>query len=433
MLPMNYLSSCYIDSIIISLFFNRDSAIEKKFLDENITEGQVKSCYRFKRVSALDQPPLTNYLGKTEIQHNSGVSANIIRLKKVLKNIILSLHGKQVNTPEITQSFLNEIISEPNFDTHEKIGVLQNDKTVNQLEFKLIKRKFQPLPRNFYLNEISLLIHYFRILLIGSCTSNIFSFVTEDVIEFLENFFDIFGIVGSLTEVKEQYEDIVQKTVKITPAAYIQKTELHLFLEDVDHSNSRVTMNVFLKTPEASLLLQSTNENTSRVFDIVDYSKLPFFFIGLDRQHRKYDDEGNHSDVYNDILIDDAETLTIDGKQFFLNSIICGRPGHFVCYILRGNTWYFFNDIIEEENDAVTFKEIGSYLDLQKIENTNYHPFKQGILFMYREVLLDMEPSKKISREINLFYFLGILILILILVLVIVLVMVSMNNMKKKI
>ena len=89
MLPMNYLSSCYIDSIIISLFFNRDSAIEKKFLDENITEGQVKSCYRFKRVSALDQPPLTNYLGKTEIQHNSGVSANIIRLKKVLKNIIL--------------------------------------------------------------------------------------------------------------------------------------------------------------------------------------------------------------------------------------------------------------------------------------------------------------------------------------------------------
>ena len=75
-----------------------------------------------------------------------------------------------------------------------------------------------------------------------------------------------------------------------------------------------------------------------------------------------------------------------------------------------------------------TFPEI-----LEKIENTNYHPFKQGILFMYREVLLDMEPSKKISREINLFYFLGILILILILVLVIVLVMVSMNNMKKKI
>ena len=387
MLPLNYLSSCYLDSIIISLFYNQDDKLENLFFKRNITPEQLHSCYSFKRVSALNETPLTNFRGKNNVQHYSYVSDNIVKLKHVLQNIISLLHNSDIGLPEVTQEFLDSVTDNEEFNTREKITAGQNDRnTPGNLQYQTIKNTFPILPRVFTLNEISKYILYFRILLMGSCTSSSFSFRNEDAIEFLENFFEIFGIVGSLTEIKEIY-DTEQETTKITPAAFLQKTDLCFYLQFTQGEEEEGTLEIkyFLKTKEASLHLQTTFESGARYFDIVDYSRIHFFFIGLNRQKQIIDEEGNIRNDYHEIFINADEKLIIDGKEFFLNSIICGRPGHYVCYIKNGNDWYFFNDIVSESGNVI-FSKIGTFEQLKSIGNVRYHPFRHGILFMYKKV-----------------------------------------------
>lgn len=386
MLPFNFLSSCYLDSIIISLFYNQDDKLENFFFNRDITPAQLSSCYSFKRVSALNETPLTNFRGKNNVQHYSYVNDNIIKLKQVLQNIISLLHNSDISLPEVTQEFLDGVTNNEDFNTREKITPGQNDRnTPGKLQYQTIKKTFPLLPREFTLNEISKYILYFRILLTGSCTSSSFSFVNEDAIEFLENFFEIFGIVGSLTEVREM-NDTEQETNKITPATYVQKTDLNFYLQfKQGEEEGTLEIKYFLKTREASLHLQTTFESGERYFDIIDYSKLPFFFIGLNRQKQIHGEDGGVIDAYHEIFINADEKLIIDGKEFFLNSIICGRPGHYVCYIKNGNNWYFFNDLVSESGNLI-FRNIGTFEQLKNIGNVRYHPFRHGILFMYKGV-----------------------------------------------
>ena len=388
MLPLNYFSSCYIDSIIISLFYNQDDKLEKFFFNRKTTSAQLSSCYSFKRVSALIEQPLTNFKGKNIDQHYSYVNDNIHKLKEVLRNIISYFHNKS-SLPEVTQEFLDGVTNNEEFNTREKITAGQNDIiTPGKLTYQEIKKTFPRLPREFTLNEISKYIFYFRILLMGSCTSSSFSFANEDAIEFLENFFEIFGIVGSLTEVKEN--DVTeQETTKITPAAVLQKTDLCFYLQFTQgEEEGTLEIKYFLKTREASLHLQTTFESGARYFDIVDYSKIPFFFIGLNRQKQQSDEDGGIRNVYHEIFINATEKQIIDGKEFFLNSIICGKPGHYVCYIKNGNDWYFFNDLVNESGEVI-FRKIGTFEQLKNIGDTRYHPFRHGILFMYKETVED--------------------------------------------
>jgi hypothetical protein len=371
MLPVNYLNSCYIDSILVSLFYQPNNKINEIFFNNAFTKIQCESCYNFKRVNELDSNPQLNFRWRTKKEHCGIVGDGVTKIKTVLRDIVHLLQNKEAVT-KISLATINSLALDTEAVLREKYTDGGNDRTTpGKRAFKITMRNFPVISTGK--NKITNLIFYFRSLFYGVCSLENISFGQQDASEYMESLFNVLGVVGEYQEITNHSNGSRSVQTISDSSIYIQKTILqHFFPFEQD----TVSVEYLLKNEKGFLLLRPINQDLHNTYQIIDYSKLSFFFLTINRIFQNF--ENNKTiEEYCDVEINALEKLIVDETTFYLSSIVVGRPGHWVCYTMKNNVWYHFNDL-----QTNYIEKIGSFEDLQNFSNA-YTPFRHGCVFMY--------------------------------------------------
>lgn len=390
MLPVNYLNSCYIDSILVSLFYQPNDKINEIFFNSAVTKIQCDSCYNFKRVNELNSDPLLNFRWRTKKDHCAIVYNGVAKLKTVLRDIVHLLQNEDSKS-KISLATINSLALDNEMVLREQYTDGGNDiSTQGKRAFQIKMRQFPVISMGK--NKITNLIFYFRSLFYGVCSLENISFGQQDASEYMESLFNVLGVVGEYQEVKKARDGETTVLNVSDSSIYLQKTILqHFFPINQDKLNVKY----LLKNEQGARLLNPIFDDMHKTYQIIDYSKLSFFFLTINRMFEKIEKNRTVSE-YCDVKIEAPEKLIVSEKAFYLTSIVVGRPGHWVCYTMRNNVWYYFNDL-----ETNYIGKIGSFKNLQKFSKA-YDPFRHGCVFMYtsdEQLAVDVDESESVYSD----------------------------------
>lgn len=390
MLPVNYLNSCYIDSILVSLFYQPNDKINEIFFKPSFSNDQCDSCYNFKRVNEVDSNPLLNFRWRTKKEHCAIIGDGVAKIKSVLRDIVHLLQNEESKS-KISLATINSLALDNEMVLRERYTDGGNDiSTPGKRAFEIKMRHFSVIPIGK--NKITNLIFYFRSLFYGVCSLENISFGQQDASEYMESLFNVLGVVGEYQEITKHSNGETTIQTLSDSSIYLQKTILqHFFPINQD----KLDVELLLKNETGAQRLNPIFSDRHKTYQIIDYSKLSFFFLTINRMFEIIEN-GITVSVYCDVKVEARETLIVSEKTFYLTSIVVGQPGHWVCYTMRNNVWYYFNDL-----ETNYIGKIGSFENLQNFRNA-YDPFRNGCVFMYtsdKQSVVDVDKSQSVNSD----------------------------------
>lgn len=235
-------------------------------------------------------------------------------------------------------------------------------------------------------------------------TQNFWDSNTKDAGEFLTFLFSLFP---QITEQAEMIEEVYYKNIP-SPLGHKDRTasdtQVHTKLNSIWNVYSTYLSTLFKSKPDgvsiSSLVTIRfiekfsdkellTDPNSGKKYNsrimTQTLNKTPYLVFNLFRKTGE-DINKNTSNTkksglqsnFIDIQVTPDKLVHVGSSVFTLCSIVVYVPGHYVCYFLCNNTWYYYNDL------SIGIKQVGSYEDMLVHEPS---PTRQGILYFYNPMV----------------------------------------------
>jgi ubiquitin C-terminal hydrolase len=306
-------NSCYIDSVLLAIFFNPNRVVKKYILEANIDDIVSKQQVW---VRCHSSPRLDHRLR--------------ILIQEELYNIYNIIQGAEQRDEMKTCEKLRKILSHcqnlpERFDSSE----MQDSGEFLTYLFNLFQIDVAKIE---------------RITVVGKSING-----KIEICKKVSNFIDEHAspIVDVSSEFLRQYKHI----------------NLRNCLSTYDDS---VLCNDNLYKDENGLLYNRRIE----LFRVLSSPYIVFYV------HRVHYSENNAYRLYTRVIA--PESINLDTRQLELSAIILHRNYHYISYLKKDESWYFYDD--NPSSGEPKFEFIGNY---QKMLEYEYDPEKEGTLYFY--------------------------------------------------